>query len=177
MTDTSQRTPPPPPAAEAVVSEPPPPPPAKRGKREKRAKAPKPPKPPKLRRPGGDGPGSLFDLTSTGPSKDELDRMAAAELGAAISGSLDLLQMSVPGATSPEEAGRALESKLGPPVRDRDAGIPDHPVYSGDALVYYQFRRHYGRPNSGGSFQRTWYPGGGLGGGGAAGGLPPMLGS
>lgn len=120
-----------------------------------------------------DGSINLFDLSGAGPRRDELDRMAAAELGEAIAPSLDLLQMSVPGASSPDEAAREIEGQLGPPVRDPDADIPTHPRYKGDALVYYQLRRHYGRPNPGGSFQRSWYPGGGPGGGG----LPPMLGS
>lgn len=172
MTDTSEWTPPPPPAEAAMQEQPPP---TKRG-RNKKQKAPKPPKARRAPRPSRSDSQNLFDLSSSGPSKAELDQQAAAELGAAISVSFDLLQMSVPGATSPEDAARKLESELGPPVRDRDEGIPDHPVYSGDALVYYQLRRHYGRPHAGGSFQRSWYPGGGSG-GGATGALPPMLGS
>ncbi|MGH9277294.1 MAG: hypothetical protein ACRD12_04210 [Acidimicrobiales bacterium] len=171
MTDTTQWSPPPP-AAEAAMPEPPPPTKGKKAKREK------PPKAPRAPRPGrSEGPTSLFDMSNAGPSKDELDRMAAAELGAAIAPSLDLLQMSVPGASSPGEAGQQIEGKLGPSVADRDAGIPSHPIYTGDALVYYQLRRHYGKPHAGGSFQRSWYPGGGSGGGGATGALPPMLGS
>src|SRR5213593_4591365 len=105
MSDTEQWTPPAPGGATAAEE---PPTTKKRGRKQKAPKAPR-ARAPRVATSAG---GSLFDLSSSGPSKDELDRMAAAELGAAIAPSLDLLQMSVPGASSPDDAHRAIESKL-----------------------------------------------------------------
>jgi hypothetical protein len=106
-------------------------------------------------------------LTSRPPAREELEREAAAEFYQAVSPALELLHAAVPDASSPEEASRAIESKLGPAPQDRDAQLPRHPLYSGDTLVYQQLRRHYGEASSGGSFRRGWEPGDSL---------PPMLG-
>jgi hypothetical protein len=109
-------------------------------------------------------------LSGPTKSREELEREAAAEFGQAVSPSMEMLRAAVPDANSPEEAWKAIESKLGPAMKDPDAQLPDHPIYSGDALVYQQLRRHYGRPHIGGSFRRGWSPGSG-------GGMPPILGS
>ncbi len=101
-------------------------------------------------------------LKSRPPDREQLEREAAAELYQAVSPALELLQATVPEASSPEEAQRALESKLGPVRPDPDAQLPSHAVYKGDALVYQQLRRHYGQPAQGGSFRRGWSPGEGL---------------
>ena len=148
-------------------------------KKEKGPKAPKTPRAPKAaRRKAAEGAGAghetsrsslLAAVVEPGPSREELERQAAAELEAALAPSYDLLLGTVPGASSPEEAQRAIENQLGPAVPDRDPGIPDHSRWPGDALVYQQLRRHYGNPHPGGSFQRSWHPGEGTGG-------PPMLG-
>jgi hypothetical protein len=155
---------------------------AKRAKKEKPPKAAKAPKAPKAQKAqkapreprarNGKGAGAsalLAAVVDEGPSREQLEREAAAELQAALAPSYDLLLGSVPGASSPEEAQRAIEAKLGPPVPDRDPGIPEHVQWTGDALVYQQLRRHYGDPDPGGSFRRSWFPGGDSG-------VPPMLG-
>jgi hypothetical protein len=138
----------------ATAVEAPEPPPAE--KRAKRAKAPKPPKAERRRtaRPGS----SLFDLSDAMPNREEMEREAAAELHAALGPSYERLKAEVPDAGSPDEAQQRIESRLGPSVPDVDAGIPSHPLYSGDALVYYQLRRHYGQTAREGSFRRSWYP-------------------
>ena len=109
-------------------------------------------------------------VTAPEPSREELARQAAIEFGQAVAPSMDLLKAAVPEASSPEEAWRIIEGRLGKPIKDPDAQLPDHPIYSGDTLVYHQLRRHYGRPHDGGSFQRGWQPGG-------SGGMPPILGA
>lgn len=109
-------------------------------------------------------------VTAAPPSREELQREAAAEFNQAMAPSMDLLQAAVPEATSAEEAWKTIESKLGQPLQDSDAELPDHPLYSGDTLVYYQLRRHYGRTSPAGSFRAGWTRGGG-------GGLPPILGA
>lgn len=107
-------------------------------------------------------------LTESTPSREEAEREAAAEFNQALAPSMDLLRAAVPDASSPEEAWRTIESKLGQPLNDPDAQIPRHPVWSDDALVYQQLKRHYGRTSPAGSFRQGWSPGSGL---------PPMLGS
>jgi hypothetical protein len=92
------------------------------------------------------------------PSREEMEREAAAELEAAVAPSWNRLMAEVPDAGSPVEAEQKIQSRLGPTVPDSDAGLPRHPLYSGDTLVYYQLRRHYGSPNPGGSFWRSWFP-------------------
>ena len=113
---------------------------------------------------------ALISLLTENPvSREEAEREAAMEFNQSIAPSMDLLKAAVPDASSPEEAWRAIEGRLGQPIRDPDAALPDHPVYQGDALVYQQLRRHYGRTSPGGSFRRGWDPG-------DRGGLPPILG-
>jgi hypothetical protein len=106
-------------------------------------------------------------LTESPPSREDAEREAAAEFNQALAPSMDLLRAAVPDASSPEEAWRTIESKLDQPLQDPDAKLPTHPVWQGDALVYQQLRRHYGRTSPAGSFRQGWSPGSGL---------PPMLG-
>ena len=106
-------------------------------------------------------------VNQTSPSREEMEREAAIEFNEAVAPSLNLLQAAVPEASSPEEAWRVIESKLGQPVKDPEPELPTHPVYSGDALVYKQLQRHYGKTSPAGSFRRGWNPGEGM---------PPMLG-
>lgn len=98
-------------------------------------------------------------VTAPPPSREELEREAAAELSQAVAPSMELLKAAVPEASSAEEAWHAIESNLGRPVKDPEPDLPDHPVYSGDALVYHQLRRHYGRTSPAGSFRQGWSPG------------------
>lgn len=121
-------------------------------KKEKAAKAPKPPKAQRQR--GGSG---LLSMSDALPNRSQMEQEAAAELTAAIAPSLDLLRRDVPDAASPDDAYRAIESKLGPAPRDADPALPAHPIYKGDALVYTQLKRHYGTPNAVGSFWRSWH--------------------
>ena len=137
--------------------------PAKPEKRAKAAKDPKPPKPPKApKAPKAKAPkasgGIMAEVLYEGPSRAEMEQEAAAELQAALAQSYNLLKAEVPDAGSPDEAQRKIESQLGRAIPDVDAGIPTHPIYTGDALVYQQLRRHYGREHAGGSFRRSWYP-------------------
>ena len=108
-------------------------------------------------------------VTESTPSREELEREAAIEFNQALAPSMDLLRAAVPDASSPEEAWRAIESKLGTPLSDPEPELPIHPVYQGDALVYQQLRRHYGRTSPAGSFRRGWSPNEG-------GSMPPILG-
>ncbi|MEW6154765.1 MAG: hypothetical protein AB1673_12345 [Actinomycetota bacterium] len=134
------------------------------GKRRKKEKAPKAPKEARARAPRSSGGPMAEDkdwvlsLSEDGPSRQELEQMAAAELFAALAPSYDLLHAEVPDAASPDDAVRKIESKLGPAPSDTDADLPSHPIWQGDALVYQQLKRHYGRPHQGSSFKRSWYP-------------------
>ena len=108
---------------------------------------------------------SLLSAPST--NREEAEREAAAEFDQAAAPSMELLKAAVPEASSPEEAWRAIESRLGPSLEDPMPDLPDHPQYSGDTLVYHQLRRHYGRTSPAGSFRQAWSP---------ADRVPPMLG-
>jgi hypothetical protein len=94
---------------------PPAPPPEAKGRkgRKKEEKAAKAPKPPKASRQRSSSSG-LLSLSDRLPNRQEMEREAAAELTAAIAPSLDLLRRDVPDAASPDDAYRAIESKLGP---------------------------------------------------------------
>lgn len=128
----------------------------------KKAKAEKAPKAPKVKAPkpqrqrGGSG---LLSMSDALPNRQQMEQEAAAELTAAMAPSLDLLRRDVPNAASPDDAYRAIESKLGPAPKDIDAELPRHPIYKGDALVYTQLKRHYGDTSAVGSFWRSWQPG------------------
>jgi len=143
----------------------------KRGRKEKAPKAPKAAKEPKApkvkaeRAPRGGGRNPLdnpsnwdMSLEDSAPSRQEMEQVAAAELFQALAPSYDLLHEAVPDAASPEDAQRRIESQLGAHPNDIDSAIPGHPIWKGDALVYQQLKRHYGRPHKGSSFARSWYP-------------------
>lgn len=112
-------------------------------------------------------PAFISMLTAPPPSRQEAEREAAMEFEQAAAPAMELLRAAVPDASSAEEAYRAIESRLGPPVKDPTPELPDHPQYSGDTLVYHQLRRHYGRTSPSGSFRQGWSPGDRL---------PPILG-
>jgi hypothetical protein len=78
------------------------------------------------------------------PSRGDLEQEAARELQEAATPSLDLLVATVPGAHSPEEAYRNIETNLGEKLDDPDPVLPSHPQWSDDTLVYYHLRRHFG---------------------------------
>jgi hypothetical protein len=136
-------------------------------RRRRREKAPKPPKAekaPKARKvkePKASrmtARSDLFALNAPTRSRQEIEAEAAAELHAALAPSFQLLRQEVPDAANPDDAQQKISSRLGKAPKDPDAELPKHPVYSGDALVYYQLRRHYGSPHPGGTYHRTWYP-------------------
>ena len=134
-----------------------------KGKKAKREKAPKPPK--AERAPRGRSMAPVETETNwslnmaDGPSRQEMEQIAAAELFQALAPSYDLLHAEVPDAASPEDAQHRIAAQLGPHPRDMDAAIPDHRTWKGDALVYTQLKRHYGKPHQGSSFARGWFPG------------------
>ena len=130
--------PPPPPAPTA--SEPPPPPPA-----------------PMASEPGnGNGDdyetimtsGSLLTRMYGEPgerSRSDRDRVAAAEFEQAVAPVMDMLAGSVPEASSPEEAARAWEARIGEVRPDPGAGayLPGD-AFEREARVYYRLlRRDY----------------------------------
>ena len=104
-------------------------------------------------------PAFLSLLTAPAASREEAEREAALEFDQAAARSMELLKAAVPEASTPEEALRAIESRLGPPATDPMPELPAHPQYQGDTLVYHQLRRHYGRTSPAGSFRRGWHPG------------------
>jgi hypothetical protein len=78
-------------------------------------------------------------------SRAERERQAAAEFEQAVAPVLDLLVASVPEASSPEEAARAWESRVGELRPDPGAGayIPGD-AFDREARVYYRLlRRDY----------------------------------
>jgi hypothetical protein len=111
-----------------------------------------PPPPPQARpaRPASGGPGGLVNRLYGPPGElpaSERQRIAEAEFQAAIAPALDLLVASVPEASSPQEAARALESRLGEYTPDPEPGAYVHgDSFEADARVYYRLlRRDYER--------------------------------
>lgn len=108
-----------------------------------------PPPPPPPRANGGAGGGLVNRLY--GPpgeqSASERQRVAEAEFQAAIAPALDLLVASVPEASSPQEAARVLEDRLGEYTPDPKPGsyiMGD--AFQTDARVYYRLlKRNYER--------------------------------
>lgn len=151
----------PPPMAQPPMAQPAAPAASSNGKKQKREKAPKAPKAAKTRMSattGGSG-GDIGLLSfAPGPSREQMEREAADELMAALTPSYQLLRNEVPDAASPDDAQRKIEGQLDRLVPDNDHELPNHPIYQGDALVYYQLRRHYGSPHPGGTFRRSWFP-------------------
>ena len=92
--------------------------------------------------------GSLFTRMYGEPgerSRADRDREAAAEFEQAVAPVLDMLVSTVPQASSPEEAARALESQVGELLPDPGAGayIPGD-AFEREARVYYRLlRRDY----------------------------------
>lgn len=107
---------------------------------------------------------SLLD-TGKPPPREELDRQAELDFQAAISPSLQGLREAVPDASSPEEAMRALEERLGEPVPDPEAGKGfAKDIYNDDTAVYYRIRAHFEKPKRRVGWQRSqpWQPPQGL---------------
>lgn len=78
-------------------------------------------------------------------SAEERDRQAAREFQQVVAPAMELLQASVPEASSPEEASRILEQSQGELVADPDGGAFIHgDAFENDARVYYRLlRRDY----------------------------------
>ena len=107
---------------------------------------------------------SVLD-TRPPPSREELERQAAADFQAAISPSLEKLRELVPDASSPEEARRALEE------REREIEFPPdaegeqlkaRDVYRTEASVHYRIQRQLERPRGRVGWGRPWEPPAGL---------------
>jgi hypothetical protein len=109
---------------------------------------------------------SLVD-TGKPPAREDLDRQAELDFQAAISPSMAGLHEAVPDASSPEEAMRALEERLGEPTPDPEArkGFASD-IYNDDTTVYYRIRAHFEKPKRRVGWQRTqpWQPPQGLAG-------------
>lgn len=94
------------------------------------------------------GPAGLLGRIYGNPgetSRDERERQAAMEFDQAVAPVMDLLVGSVPEASSPEEAARAWESRVGELRPDPGAGayIPGD-RFDKEARVYYRLlRRDY----------------------------------
>lgn len=114
------------------------------GKKAKKEKRQKPPKVPSASRSRSSGDISLLDLGAETRSREQLMQEGAEELMAALQGSYGLLHAEVPDSMSPDDAQRKIASQLDRYDSDNDADVPNHPIYQGDTLVYYQLRRHYG---------------------------------
>jgi len=98
--------------------------------------------------PSRPGPGGLFNRMygDVGEqSADERARQAAFEFQQMLAPAMDLLQASVPDASSPEEAGRILEQSQGELVPDPKGGsYVDGDAFNTDARIYYRLlRRDY----------------------------------
>lgn len=75
-------------------------------------------------------------------STDERDRQAAHDFQQVLAPAMDLLQASVPEATSPEEAARILSESQGELVADPDGGsYVQGDAYGTDARIYYRLLR------------------------------------
>lgn len=124
---------------------------AKKDKEPRRERRPKPPKVPSASRSRLSSPDDvpLLDMGRETRSREQLMQAGAEDLMAALSGSYTLLHAEVPDSSSPDDAQRKIEAQLAKYDPDNDAEIPAHPIYEGDALVYYQLRRHYGLPHPG----------------------------
>lgn len=148
----------PPPAAQAQPQTFQPPMEDKKAKKQRKEKAPKAPKAPSASRTrvaGGDI--GLLDMGRESRSRDQLMQEGAEELMAALGNSYGLLHAEVPDSSSPDDAQRKIQGQLGQYQNDPDSLIPNHPIYDGDTLVYFQLRRHYGLVQPGNSQGR---PGG-----------------
>ena len=94
------------------------------------------------------GPGGLIGRLYGNPgevSREERDRQAALEFEQAVAPVMDLLTASVPEASSPDEAARAWESRVGELRPDPGAGayVPGD-RFDREARVYYRLlRRDY----------------------------------
>ncbi len=93
-------------------------------------------------------------------SADERARQAAYEFQQMLAPAMDLLQASVPDASSPEEAARILEQSQGELVPDpRGGAYVDGDAFNTDARIYYRLlRRDYEkapRPSEKGRRQPT----------------------
>lgn len=98
----------------------------------------------------GRGPVGFFRQMwgDDGMAKNERERQAAAEFEAAIRPAKELLMASVPDASSPEEAARRLQESQPELLPDPEPSYPRDWYYKGDAVAYYQVRKHIGKPRA-----------------------------
>ncbi|HEX2041260.1 MAG TPA: hypothetical protein VHF24_01375 [Acidimicrobiales bacterium] len=101
------------------------------------------------------------------PSREELDRQAAADFQAAIAPAVGPLHELVPDASGPEDALRQLTERWEEPLPDPEgeAARGQDPFTRGPAetAVYYRIRRHFDSPRRHVGFGReAWRPPPGL---------------
>ncbi len=107
---------------------------------------------------------SVLD-TRPPPSREELERQAAADFQAAIAPSLEKLREAVPDASSPEEARRALEEReQQTELRPDPEGdlAPGRDIYRKEASIHYRIQRQLERPRRRAGWSRPWTPPAGL---------------
>lgn len=93
---------------------------------------------------------------------EELERVAAMEWEATVAPVMELLQASVPEASSPEEAARIWQERQGPVTPDPDGGAYiAGDAFETDARVYYRLlRRDYEKdPRPGTGANQPYYIG------------------
>ena len=130
-------------------------------------------------RPGGDdyGPGYVGDYLPPRvwvesaldfrppPSREELERQAAADFQAAIAPSLESLREAVPDASSPDEARRALEereSEIEFPPDTEGEKLKANDIYRTEATVHHRIQKQMERPRGRVGWGRPWEPPAGL---------------
>ena len=124
---------------------------------------------------GDDGPGYVDDYlpprvwvesvldTRPPPSRDELERQAAADFEAAIAASLEGLREVVPDASSPDEARRVLEERQGDALPDPEGErLRAHDLFRTEASVHYRIQKQLERPRGRVGWGRPWEPPAGL---------------
>jgi hypothetical protein len=105
---------------------------------------------------------SVLD-TRPPPSREELERQAAADFQAAIAPSLEKLREVVPEASSPEEARRVLEERQGELLPDPEGErLRANDIFKTEATVHYRIQKQLERPRGRVGWGRPWEPPAGL---------------
>jgi hypothetical protein len=105
---------------------------------------------------------SVLD-TRPPPSREELERQAAADFQAAIAPSLEKLREVVPEAASPEEARRVLEERQGELLPDPEGEtLRANDIFKTEATVHHRIQKQLERPRGRVGWGRPWEPPAGL---------------
>lgn len=100
------------------------------------------------------------------PSREELERRAAADFQAAIAPSLQGLREAVPDASSPDDARRALEereSEIEFPPDPEGERMKQNDIYKTEATIHHRIQKQMERPRGRVGWGRPWEPPAGLG--------------